>query len=123
MGSVYKLLWQAIVDTIANGLLSLVWEFLARMTTTFLLYGVFETVSRITKVPDWLVEDLYLQVSQITSQTSLLSVWTFLSSPELKELMLVRIVMATFFVSTQYPLITAAGPLVTDLLGGEMGGL
>ena len=90
------------------------------MITTFLLYGVFETVSLVTKLAGRLEEDLYLQVSQISSQTSLLSVWTFLSSPELKELMLVRFAMATFFVSTQYPLITAAGPIVTDLLGGEM---
>merc|ERR1711881_174561 len=91
---------QAIVDTVARSLLSLLWELISRVTTTFMLFGIFESVS------------------QILNSTSLFSIWGFLSSSTLKEVMLVGFVMATAFVALQYPLVVASGPLVSDLLGG-----
>ena len=61
-----------------------------------------------------------VQVTQVLNSTSLLSIWSFLSSTQLQEVMLVRFVLATFFVIVQYPLLTSTGPFVTELLGGEV---
>ena len=36
---------KAIVDTVARSLLSLVWELISRVVTTFMLFGIFESVS------------------------------------------------------------------------------
>ena len=35
---------QSIVDTVARSLLSLVWELISRVLTTFMLFGIFESV-------------------------------------------------------------------------------
>ena len=61
-----------------------------------------------------------VQVTQVLNSTSLLSIWSFLSSTQLQEVMLVRFVLATLFVIVQYPLPTSTGPFVTELLGGEV---
>lgn len=61
-----------------------------------------------------------VQVTQVLNSTSLLSIWSFLSSTQLQEVMLVRFVLATLFVIVQYPLLTSTGPFVTELLGGEV---
>ena len=60
-------------------------------------------------------------MTEIISSNSLLSVWEFLSSSQLKEVVVVRFIMATLFIILQFPILTASGPLVTDLLssGGE----
>ena len=56
-----------------------------------------------------------VQVTQVLNSTSLLSIWSFLSSTQLQEVMLVRFVLATLFVIVQYPLLTSTGPFVTEL--------
>ena len=108
------------MDTVARSLLSLLWELVSRVTTTFMLFGIFESVSYCLYSYHFynLILVLITQVSQILNSTSLLSIWTFLSSSTLMEVMLVRFVMATGFVALQYPLLVASGPAVSDLLGG-----
>ena len=110
---------QSIVDIIARSLLSLVWELISRVVTTFMLFGIFDTVRH--EVSLQLSELIIVfQVSEVLSSTSLLSIWGFLSSTQLKEVMLVNFVLSTIFVAAQYPLVTAAGPVVTDLLGSGL---
>ena len=74
----------------------------------------------ITKFYSYLYLFNSVQVTQILNSTSLLSIWSFLSSSTLKEVMLVRFVMATGFVALQYPLLVASGPAVSELLGGAV---
>ena len=63
---------QAIATSLVRDLLRIVWELAGRVVTTTLLFGVFESFS------------------QVVANTSVDSLWSFLSSSQLKELMSLR---------------------------------
>ena len=111
---------QSIVDTMAQSLLSLVWELISRVTTTFLIFGISESVSLLSP-PSHQKSQIVIvfQVRQALDSTSFLSIWSYISDSQLKEVILVRFIMATVFVMVQYPLLTSTGPFVTELLGGR----
>ena len=90
---------QAILITSVRAVLSLVWELAARVITTTLLFGVFESVkfsgySQSTH-PTNLIRDQLLiiklsQVSQVLASTTLEGLWNFLTSTTLKQIMIMR---------------------------------
>ena len=105
------------MNTVARSLLAVVWELISRIVTTFMLFGVFETVSsKLFFNYNFVLINPILQVGQITSSVTPLSVWEFASSSVLYEIMVFRFVMATFFVIVFYPALIALGPLGVELL-------
>ena len=89
---------QAILITSVRAVLSLVWELAARVITTTLLFGVFESVSFLyfdifSSVFFELVYSLIMiemQVSQTLASTTLEGLWNFLTSTTLKQIMIMR---------------------------------
>ena len=54
-------LWKAIVTTVARRLLRVVWELISRIVTTFMLFGIFESVrSALNKV----ISNIFVQGGQ-----------------------------------------------------------
>lgn len=92
---------QAIFTTVARSTLKLVWELAARVITTAFLFGVFESVS------------------QIFATTTLQSVWTFVTSQNIKEITLWRVAFGSLFVFAFYPILTLLGPLGNQVLGRQ----
>ena len=56
-------------------------------------------------------------MSEIVGAVTPLSVWSFLSSETLKEVMIVRFILGTLYVSLIYPIIVAFGPIGEQILG------
>ena len=56
-------------------------------------------------------------MNEILGNVTPLSVWGFLSSETLKEVMIVRFILGTFFVIMIYPIIVAFGPIGEQILG------
>ena len=103
-----------------RSLISVGWELAARIITTFMLFGVFNSVSLHTK--KFKLFAVYnhfssFKVSEILGNVTPLSVWSFMSSETLKEVMIVRFILGTFFVIMFYPIIVAFGPIGEQILG------
>ena len=58
-----------------------------------------------------------LQLSAITEEVTPLSVWQFITSETLKEIILGRFTAFTLFAFALYPILTFLGPVGTELLG------
>ncbi len=104
-----------------RSLISVVWELGARVFTTFMLFGVFESVSQKNKIQtkslEFIITFISFKVSEILGAVTPLSVWSFLTSETLKEVMIVRFILATLFVIFFYPIIVAFGPIGEQILG------
>jgi len=88
---------QAILITSVRAVLSLVWELAARVITTTLLFGVFESVS------------------QTLASTTLEGLWNFLTSTTLKQIMIMRFVFFTIFAIVGMSILNALGPMPFDI--------
>ena len=107
-----------------RSLISVVWELGARIFTTFMLFGVFESVSQKNKIQNtnkifgvYKITFISFKVSEILGTVTPLSVWSFLTSETLKEVMIVRFILGTLFVIFFYPFIVAFGPIGEQILG------
>ena len=102
-----------------RSLISVGWELAARIITTFMLFGVFNSVSLQKKIKLFAVYNHFspFKVSEILGNVTPLSVWSFMSSETLKEVMIVRFILGTFFVIMFYPIIVAFGPIGEQILG------
>ena len=102
-----------------RSLISVGWELAARIITTFMLFGVFNSVSLQKKIKLFAVYNYFssFKVSEILGNVTPLSVWSFMSSETLKEVMIVRFILGTFFVIMFYPIIVAFGPIGEQILG------
>ena len=72
--------------TSARAILSLVWELAARVITTTLLFGVFESVC----LSNLMLCQTCPQVNQILTNTSVEGLWSFVTSTTLKQIMIMR---------------------------------
>ena len=72
--------------TSARAVLSLVWELAARVITTTLLFGVFESVC----LANFMLCQTFPQVSQILTNTTVDGLWAFVTSTSLKQIMIMR---------------------------------
>merc|ERR1712203_708252 len=88
---------QAILIPSVRAVLSLVWELAARVITTTLLFGVFESVS------------------QVLASTTLEGLWNFLTSTTLKQIMIMRFVFFTIFAIVGMSILNALGPMPFDI--------
>ena len=101
------------MTTVARRLLRVVWELISRIVTTFMLFGIFESVrSALFKV----ISISSFKVDRIKENVSLLSVWQFLSSKEQRDIMVGRFFFEFGFLSSMYPLLNAVEPDITQFL-------
>lgn len=81
----------SIVRTLVRSLIGVVWELGARIFTTFILFGVFETVN------------------QVIATTSISGLWELMTSTDLKRIMIGRFLAATAFAIIGFVLLNELG--------------
>ena len=85
-----------------------------------MLYGVGDSVStkHLTYINvSFILLLTFLQVDQIISNVTPLTVWEFLSSERLRDIMLGRFAFLTLYVFIAFPLLNVFEPIGTAILG------
>ena len=100
-----------------RSILALGFELFSRILATLMLYGVGDSVSTkyLTSIIHLTLN--FLQVDQIISNVTPLTVWQFLSSERLRDIMLERFAFLTLYVFMAFPLLNVFEPIGTAILG------